>query len=110
VIGVHDMETIYQVPLLLHSQGLLQRLQKGLALDKLTLAPDTVAKGGSLWELWKKTIGVPKDSAPVQIALVGKYTQLMDSYTSVVSFDLLSSFLSVVKPNPSWLSFHLDAL
>jgi CTP synthase len=78
------METIYQVPVLLHDQGLLQRLSKGLGLEKLTLSPSTVAKGSSLWELWKKTIAVPKDSDPVNIALVGKYTQLMDSYISVI--------------------------
>lgn len=78
------METIYQVPLLLHEQGLLQRLQTGLDLDKLTLAPAMTAKGDSLWELWKKTIIIPPECPPVHIALVGKYTSLMDSYTSVV--------------------------
>ncbi|CAJ2508804.1 Uu.00g138300.m01.CDS01 [Anthostomella pinea] len=84
VIGVHDMETIYQVPLLLHEQGLLQLLRRGLELDKLTLASENITKGKSLWELWKKTVIIPTDYAPVEIALVGKYTQLMDSYLSVV--------------------------
>ncbi|QKX53117.1 uncharacterized protein TRUGW13939_00191, partial [Talaromyces rugulosus] len=84
VIGVHDMETVYEVPLLLHEQELLQRLRSGLSLDKLTLTPAIAAQGASLWELWKKTIIIPKESASVQIALVGKYTQLMDSYLSVV--------------------------
>lgn len=82
------METVYQVPLLLHEQELLQRLQSGLRLDKLTLTPAVAAQGAALWELWKKTITIPKESAPVQIALVGKYTQLMDSYLSVVSIFL----------------------
>jgi CTP synthase len=78
------METIYQVPLLLHEQGLLQLLRKGLALDRLSLEPAMVAKGDSLWELWKKTVTVPKGLPPVEIALVGKYTQHMDSYLSTV--------------------------
>ncbi|KAL7946916.1 CTP synthase N-terminus domain-containing protein [Trichoderma barbatum] len=84
VIGVHDMETIYQVPLLLHEQGLLQRLRTGLGLDSLTFTPAMAASGDALWKRWKETIIIPKDSAPIQIALVGKYTSLMDSYTSVV--------------------------
>ncbi|KAK5998162.1 CTP synthase [Cladobotryum mycophilum] len=84
VIGVHDMETIYQVPLLLHEQGLLQLLQRGLELDKLTRMPAMVSEGQSIWELWKKTIVVSNDIPPVEIALVGKYTQFMDSYLSTI--------------------------
>ncbi|KAG5923470.1 CTP synthase ura7 [Claviceps africana] len=84
VIGVHDMETVYQVPLLLHEQGLLQRLRTGLELDKLSMAPAVSANGAALWELWKKTVMVPKDTMPVQIALVGKYTSMLDSYLSVI--------------------------
>lgn len=84
VIGVHDMETVYQVPLLLHEQGLLHRLRAGLDLDKLSISPAVAAKGSALWDLWKKTVIVPKDTAPVQIALVGKYTSMLDSYLSVI--------------------------
>jgi CTP synthase len=84
VLGVHDMETIYQVPLLLHDEGLLQQLQKKLGLDKLTLQPAQVSKGQALWDLWKKTVVSPKDMPQVTIALVGKYTSLMDSYLSLV--------------------------
>lgn len=80
------METVYEVPLLLHEQELLQRLQTGLRLDKLSMTPAIAAQGASLWDLWKRTIIIPKESASVHIALVGKYTQLMDSYLSVVGF------------------------
>lgn len=79
------METVYQVPLLLHEQGLLKLLEKGLLLDRLTVAPERVTKGDTLWKLWKKTVDTPKDFAPVEISLVGKYTQHMDSYLSTVS-------------------------
>lgn len=72
VLGVHDMETIYQVPLLLHDEGLLQQLQKKLGLDTLTISPAAVSKGSALWELWKKTVESPKDMPQVTIALVGK--------------------------------------
>lgn len=81
---MHDMETVYQVPLLLHEQGLLHRLRAGLDLDKLSISPAVAAKGSALWSLWKKTVVVPKDTALVQIALVGKYTSMLDSYLSVI--------------------------
>lgn len=74
VVTVRDMETIYQVPLLLEEQGLLNRLRETLMLDQLTLPPTLVNEDSNFWELWKKTV-VPKPHLePVNIALVGKYT------------------------------------
>jgi CTP synthase len=78
------METIYQVPLLLHEQGLLQLLQKGLQLGAIPVSSASITKGDALWQLWKKTVTVRKDLEPIKIALVGKYTQHMDSYLSTV--------------------------
>lgn len=78
------MDTIYEVPLLLHEQGFLRRLQLGMELNKLTLPEQAVSKGAHLWDLWKSTVVVPKDLPPVEIALVGKYTSMLDSYLSVI--------------------------
>lgn len=83
VIGVRDMETIYQVPMLLEEQGLLKLLQKGLALDKPVLSPVMVQKGRALWDIWKKTVIPEHHLAPVNIVLVGKYVSLEDAYLSV---------------------------
>jgi CTP synthase len=83
VIGVRDMETIYQVPMLLEQEGLLKLLQKGLALDKITLSPAQVKQGQNLWDLWKKTVIPEHHLDPVNIALVGKYVTLDDAYLSV---------------------------
>jgi CTP synthase len=83
VIGVRDMETIYQVPLLLEEEGLLKVLQKGLALHKPALSPLMVQKGQVLWDLWKKTVIPEHHLAPVSIVLVGKYVALDDAYLSV---------------------------
>ncbi|KAH7325100.1 CTP synthase N-terminus-domain-containing protein [Stachybotrys elegans] len=83
VVGVRDMETIYQVPLLLEQEGLLKILQKGLALDKEPLTPARVQKGQELWGLWKKTVIPEIHLPPVNIALVGKYVSLDDAYLSV---------------------------
>ncbi|KAH6657386.1 UTP-ammonia ligase [Truncatella angustata] len=84
VIGVRDMETIYQVPLLLEEQGLLKLLQKGLGLNEQAALPAAqIEKGQALWNLWKKTVVPEKHLEPVNIVLVGKYTSLDDAYLSV---------------------------
>lgn len=83
VIGVRDMETIYQVPLLLEEQGFHKILQKGLALDKPTWDPEMIKKGQALWALWKKTVIPEHHLPPVNIVLVGKYVTLDDAYLSV---------------------------
>jgi CTP synthase len=84
VIAVRDMPTIYQVPLLLEDQGLLNLLRASLELDKVTLAPALVKKGAETWETWKKLVVPQHYLETVKIALVGKYIELHDSYLSVV--------------------------
>src|SRR6478735_2669880 len=83
VIGVRNMDTIYQVPLLLEQEGLLKLLQKGLALEKCQVTPPMAQKGQALWDLWKKTVVPDRHLEPVNIVLVGKYVSLDDSYLSV---------------------------
>lgn len=83
VIGVRDMETIYQVPLLLQEQGLQQLLQDGLALDKLTVPLSLLQKGQALWDLWKRTVTPERHLPRVNIVLVGKYVSFDDAYLSV---------------------------
>ncbi|ETS81294.1 CTP synthase [Pestalotiopsis fici W106-1] len=109
VIGVRDMETIYQVPLLLEEQGLLKLLRKGLALDKHVLSPDMVSKGSALWDLWKKTVVPEQHLAPVNIVLVGKYVALEDAYLSVRKSLEHSSMRCKRKLNLIWVdSEHLE--
>ncbi|KAG9252859.1 UTP-ammonia ligase [Emericellopsis atlantica] len=85
VIGVRNMETIYQVPLLLEEQGLSKLLEKGLGLETLeaSLSKARTDKGLELWDLWRKTVVPEKHLPPVNIVLVGKYTALDDAYLSV---------------------------
>ncbi|KAK9775498.1 putative CTP synthase [Seiridium cardinale] len=109
VIGVRDMETIYQVPLLLEEQGLLKLLQKGLALDKPVPSPVMVQQGQALWDLWKKTVVPEKHLAPVNIVLVGKYVALEDAYLSVRKSLEHSSMRCRRKLNLVWVdSEHLE--
>lgn len=83
VIGVRNMDTIYQVPLLLQEEGLLKLLVQGLKLDNPKLSPGMAEKGQALWDLWKRTVVQEKHLPPVNIVLVGKYISLDDAYLSV---------------------------
>lgn len=83
VVGVRNMETIYQVPMLLEQEGLHKLLREGLGLDKLPLEPKMVKDGQDLWDLWGKTVVPKKHLEPVNIVLVGKYVSLDDAYLSV---------------------------
>ena len=75
VISMHDAETVYSIPLLLHSQGVDKILLKKLNLTKV--------KSPKLND-WKKVVDAkinPKKK--VSIAIVGKYVDLKDSYKSL---------------------------
>jgi CTP synthase len=101
VFGVHDVTSVYHVPLLLQSQGIVQYLRKRLNLDKLTITKEMTEKGASLGKRWRDLttgyVGLhlymfsfsylvssqERLFDTVTIALVGKYTDLKDSYMSV---------------------------
>ncbi|KAH6603408.1 ctp synthase [Trichoderma cornu-damae] len=82
VIAVRDMPTVYQVPLLLKEQGLPDVLRSALMLDNLTPEPSQVKKGAEIWQKWKDVISQTY-TEKVDIALVGKYVELHDSYLSL---------------------------
>jgi CTP synthase len=84
VIAVRDMQTVYQVPLLLEQQGLVNLLKGALLLDKMTIPPALVDKGTELWKLWNKTVLPKQHLELVEIAIVGKYVETHDAYLSVV--------------------------
>ncbi|PWW72350.1 CTP synthase [Tuber magnatum] len=85
VVAVHDVNSTYHVPLLLEQQKLIRLLTPVLELEKLEIAPALVQKGIDIWDEWK-TLTLAQDRLfdTVNIALVGKYTNLHDSYLSVV--------------------------
>ncbi|KAI0140183.1 CTP synthase [Hypoxylon sp. NC0597] len=109
VLTVRDIETIYQVPLLLEDQGLLDRLREALMLDQLSLPHTMVNKGANLWQLWKKTVVSKPYLEPVNIALVGKYIALPDSYLSVIKALEHSAMRCNRKLNLAWIDAeHLE--
>ncbi|KAI4869284.1 CTP synthase [Hypoxylon rubiginosum] len=109
VVTVRDIETIYQVPLLLEEQGLLARLREALLLDQLSLPPSLIHKGSNLWQLWKKTVVSKPYLEPVNVALVGKYIALPDSYLSVIKALEHSAMRCDRKLNLAWIDAeHLE--
>jgi CTP synthase len=54
VFGVHDVSSVYHVPLLLKSQGILEYLRKRLRLDDIVIPKHLLDKGTSLGQRWKE--------------------------------------------------------
>ena len=74
VITAKDVDTIYEVPIVFHREGLDEKIVEFLHM--WTKAPDL-----SMWEEIVKKLKNPKDE--VSIAVVGKYVNLRDSYKSL---------------------------
>jgi len=71
--------------MLLESQGLITSLREILRLDQVDIPRSLFARGQETWTEWK-TLATAQDRLfdEVSIALVGKYTNLHDSYLSVI--------------------------
>ncbi len=75
VIEVRDAETIYEVPLMLHEQGLDDFIVEHLGLE--TPQPDISA--------WEANVGrIKKPEKKIRIAICGKYVHLKDAYKSII--------------------------
>ena len=75
VISMHDADTVYSIPLLLYHQGVDKILMKSLNIKQ--------SKKPNLTD-WKRVVQAklnPKKEA--NIAIVGKYVELKDSYKSL---------------------------
>ncbi|GAC1537171.1 MAG: CTP synthase [Herpetosiphon sp.] len=74
VVALPTVETIYEVPLVLHAAGL-----DGYVVRELGLAA-----GPAQLQTWNELVGMIKHpKRELHIALVGKYVQLADAYISV---------------------------
>ena len=96
VIECLDVATIYEVPLALKAQGLDDVILKRLQLD----APQPDLSG------WTKMVRRFKhpESGEARIAVVGKYTNLVDSYKSIQEALIHGGISNDVKVSVEWLS------
>jgi CTP synthase len=94
VISAHDVETIYEVPLLFKKQGLHLWFAKRFNLEP---------KEGEV--KWEKIISIIKNAKEeVKVALVGKYVSLRDAYKSVVEALIHGSIANRVRLNILWVN------
>lgn len=104
VWGVHDVNSTYHVPLLLRDQKLLKYFSKRLKLDEIVLPKLRIDKGKDLWSRWLQlTNSHDRSYETVTIALVGKYTNLQDSYISVIKALEHSALRCQKKLKISWV-------
>jgi CTP synthase len=95
VIESPDAPTIYEIPLAFHSQGLDEKLVQKLNLP--AHAPDL-----SAWRELVQRIVAPHER--VRIAVVGKYTDYVDSYKSVLEALIHGGIANDVGVDVTWVS------
>ena len=96
VIESRDVPTIYQIPLDFHEQGLDERVMHRLGLLGKR-APDLSS--------WKQIVHrVLSPSSRVKVAVIGKYTELVDSYKSVQEALIHGGIANDVGVDISWLA------
>ncbi|GMM37842.1 CTP synthase [Saccharomycopsis crataegensis] len=104
VLGVHDLNSTYHVPLLLKEQKLDEFLVKKFGLGDSNLSQERITKGEDLLKRWSDLCSsVEKSLEVVNIAVVGKYTNLHDSYLSVIKSLEHSSMKIGRKMNITWI-------
>ncbi len=96
VIEARDAETIYEVPLVFHRQGLDRLVAEKLGLD--VPEPNLTA-----WRAIVERVKQPRHGS-VRIALVGKYTELVDSYKSINEALVHGGIANDVRVDIGWLS------
>ncbi len=95
VIESRTVDTIYEVPLMLHAQGMDREVCRRLGLD--VKEPDLRP-----WEAMVKRVREPADR--VRIAIVGKYTELTDAYTSIREALVHGGIANDVGVDLHWIS------
>uniref|UniRef100_A0A182VTT6 CTP synthase n=1 Tax=Anopheles minimus TaxID=112268 RepID=A0A182VTT6_9DIPT len=98
VICIHDLSSIYHVPLLMEQAGVIDILKDRLHLNLPTPRPANFMQ--SWRDLAERVDNVYKK---VNIALVGKYTKLQDSYASVIKSLLHASIAAGYKLNLTFI-------
>jgi CTP synthase len=95
VIPALDAETIYAVPLNYHAEGMDRELLRhfGLPADR---APDL-----SRWERIVAAVHAPEGA--VKIAVIGKYTNLLDSYKSLAEALVHGGIANRVRVDLDWV-------
>jgi CTP synthase len=96
VVESRDVPTIYEIPLTFHEQGLDERVMHRLGLLGRK-SPDL-----SAWKTMVRKVVSPKHH--VKVAVIGKYTELQDSYKSVKEALIHGGIANDVGVDIQWLA------
>jgi CTP synthase len=100
VIQALDARTIYEVPLRYHDEGFDREVLRHFGLDPHKRPPDL-----SRWNEIVRRIVQPEGE--VQIAIVGKYTNLLDAYKSLAEALAHGGIANNVKVKLNWLESEI---
>ncbi|MFH1695444.1 MAG: CTP synthase, partial [Candidatus Micrarchaeota archaeon] len=78
VIGLHDSENFYQIPLMLKEKGLDKAIFESLKIEEKKL------QNNNSLEKWTEAMTVKNPKKKITIGIAGKYTGLKDSYISII--------------------------
>ncbi|OLY84901.1 CTP synthase [Smittium mucronatum] len=85
IFSVHDCTSLYHVPILLKNQGMIEVLSSKLKINYPGISKSLKDEGDDLWAQWNEFARrKARNLDVVKIAVVGKYTHLIDSYISLV--------------------------
>src|SRR5207244_9435734 len=94
VITAKDVETIYEVPLVFHKEGLDEIVTKLLGLEP---RPCDLSR----WEAVVRRVKSPR--AATRVAVVGKYVELKDSYKSLIEALAHGGIANEARVEVQWL-------
>ncbi len=96
VVNAADARNIYELPLILHDEGLDEVVCEVLRLETAGAALDLTP--------WERVVSlVEATTQPVRIGLIGKYVQLPDAYLSVVEALKHAGFHHGAKVEVDWI-------
>ena len=97
VISALDANTIYEVPLMFHNEGLDKEILKYFNINK--------SKKKFSLNKWKKVVNnFNNPSKFIKIAIVGKYINLVDSYKSLVEAITHGGLANNAKVTIEWIN------
>jgi CTP synthase len=99
VVAAYDLKTIYDAPLAYHDQGLDQAV-----LDAFQISP-APKPDLSIWRDVSDRVHNPEGE--VNIAIVGKYTQLEDAYKSIAEALTHGGMANRVKVKIDWVDAEI---
>ena len=100
VIAALDVGSIYDVPLSYHKQGFDTEVCRHFCLLEKEVGPDL-----GVWQRISSIVAKPEGS--VKIAIVGKYTSLLDSYKSLAEALTHGGIANKIKVELVWIDSEI---